>query len=63
MCRILPTSQISDFAWNPNPGCEWVIGSVAEDNIIQIWQMAENIYEEGVDYVAAATAATGGPCK
>eukprot|EP00951_Prasinocladus_malaysianus_P026745 scaffold238196_cov43-Prasinocladus_malaysianus.AAC.1 len=41
------TSKISDFAWNPNPGCEWVMSSVAEDNIIQIWQMAENIYTDG----------------
>ncbi len=31
------TSKISDFSWNPNE--PWVIASVAEDNIIQIWQM------------------------
>ncbi|KAL5977376.1 Chromatin assembly complex, subunit 3 [Asimina triloba] len=38
------TSKISDFSWNP---CEdWVIASVAEDNILQIWQMAENIYHD-----------------
>lgn len=42
------TSKISDFAWNPND--DWVIASVAEDNILQIWQMAENIYnDEGQD--------------
>ncbi|KAF2324360.1 hypothetical protein GH714_012852 [Hevea brasiliensis] len=36
------TSKISDFSWNP---CEdWIIASVAEDNILQIWQMTENIY-------------------
>ncbi|KAM7274515.1 hypothetical protein ACFE04_016381 [Oxalis oulophora] len=36
------TSKISDFSWNP---CEdWVIASVAEDNILQMWQMAESIY-------------------
>ena len=23
---------------------DWVVASVAEDNILQIWQMAENIY-------------------
>lgn len=41
------TSKISDFSWNP---CEdWVIASVAEDNILQIWQMAENIYHEEDD--------------
>jgi len=38
------TSKISDFAWNPNE--PWVVGSVAEDNILQVWQMAENIYSD-----------------
>lgn len=38
------TSKISDFAWNPNE--HWVVASVAEDNILQIWQMAENIYAD-----------------
>jgi histone-binding protein RBBP4 len=38
------TAKISDFSWNPNE--TWVIASVAEDNILQIWQMAENIYNE-----------------
>jgi hypothetical protein len=43
--RVQSTSrQISDFAWNAND--EWVISSVAEDNILQIWQMAENIYHD-----------------
>mmetsp|Transcript_211 Transcript_211/g.692 ORF Transcript_211/g.692 Transcript_211/m.692 type:complete len:428 (+) Transcript_211:63-1346(+) len=39
------TSKISDFSFNPNND-DWVIGSVAEDNILQIWQMAENIYHD-----------------
>lgn len=38
------TAKISDFAWNSND--EWVMASVAEDNILQVWQMAENVYEE-----------------
>eukprot|EP01113_Clastostelium_recurvatum_P037383 TRINITY_DN5455_c1_g1_i1.p1 TRINITY_DN5455_c1_g1~~TRINITY_DN5455_c1_g1_i1.p1 ORF type:complete len:432 (+),score=112.60 TRINITY_DN5455_c1_g1_i1:70-1365(+) len=38
------TAKISDFSWNPSD--PWVIASVAEDNILQIWQMAENIYNE-----------------
>jgi histone-binding protein RBBP4 len=38
------TSKISDFSWNCND--DWVIASVAEDNILQIWQMAENIYHD-----------------
>eukprot|EP00040_Diaphanoeca_grandis_P031540 m.188707 g.188707 ORF g.188707 m.188707 type:complete len:428 (+) comp32355_c0_seq1:224-1507(+) len=42
------TSKISDFSWNPN--VEWTVASVSEDNIIQVWQMAENIYnDEDVD--------------
>lgn len=38
------TSKISDFSWNHNE--PWVLSSVAEDNIIQVWQMAENIYND-----------------
>jgi len=46
------TSKISDFSWNPNE--PWVIASVAEDNIIQVWQMAENIYNDEDGEVADA---------
>jgi histone-binding protein RBBP4 len=38
------TAKISDFAWNAQD--EWVVASVAEDNILQIWQMAESIWAE-----------------
>jgi len=38
------TNKISDFSWNANE--PWMISSVAEDNILQIWQMAENIYND-----------------
>jgi len=38
------TDKISEFSWNPNPGDEWVVASVADNNVLQIWQMAENIY-------------------
>jgi len=38
------TAKISDFSWNPNE--PWVICSVSEDNIMQVWQMADNIYNE-----------------
>mmetsp|Transcript_38167 Transcript_38167/g.68457 ORF Transcript_38167/g.68457 Transcript_38167/m.68457 type:complete len:80 (+) Transcript_38167:217-456(+) len=37
------TARISDFSWNPNPVCEWVCASVAEDNMLHIWQVAEGI--------------------
>ncbi|KAL3313900.1 retinoblastoma binding protein [Cichlidogyrus casuarinus] len=38
------TAKISDFSWNLND--PWVVCSVSEDNILQIWQMAENIYND-----------------
>ncbi|XP_065197832.1 chromatin assembly factor 1 p55 subunit-like [Sycon ciliatum] len=38
------TAKISDFSWNPSE--EWVICSVSEDNILQVWQMASNIYND-----------------
>ncbi|KAF0286927.1 Histone-binding protein RBBP7 [Amphibalanus amphitrite] len=38
------TPKISDFSWNPNE--PWVVCSVSEDNIMQVWQMAENIYND-----------------
>jgi histone-binding protein RBBP4 len=31
------TSKVSDFSWNPNE--DWVVASVSEDNILQVWQM------------------------
>lgn len=40
-------ANLSDFSWNKNK--PWVISSVAEDNTLQIWQMAESIYREDDD--------------
>ncbi|KAE9448607.1 hypothetical protein C3L33_19503, partial [Rhododendron williamsianum] len=40
-------AKISDFSWNKNE--PWVISSVAEDNSLQIWQMADSIYREDDD--------------
>ncbi|KAK4765036.1 hypothetical protein SAY86_026126 [Trapa natans] len=37
-------AKISDFAWNKH--IPWLISSVAEDNAIQVWQMAESIYRD-----------------
>lgn len=36
------TSKVSELSWNLND--DWVLSSVAEDNILQVWQMAENLY-------------------
>ncbi|KAJ1922071.1 Histone acetyltransferase type B subunit 2 [Tieghemiomyces parasiticus] len=41
------TSKVSDVAWNPNE--PWTMCTTAEDNICQVWQMASNIYTEGLD--------------
>lgn len=40
-------AKISDFSWNKNQ--PWVISSVAEDNTVQVWQMAESIYRDEDD--------------
>merc|ERR1711934_262622 len=39
------TNKVSDFNWNSNKDEDWVVASVAEDNIFHIWQMAQNIYD------------------
>ncbi|KAK1296552.1 Histone-binding protein MSI1 [Acorus calamus] len=36
------TALISEFSWSKNE--PWAISSVAEDNILQVWQMTESIY-------------------
>ncbi|KAG2171374.1 hypothetical protein INT43_009035 [Umbelopsis isabellina] len=41
------TNKIADFSWNPVE--PWVIASAAEDNIIQVWQLASNIYKGSDD--------------
>ncbi|CAH9144165.1 unnamed protein product [Cuscuta epithymum] len=40
-------AKISDFSWNKNE--PWVISSVAEDNTIQIWKLADSIYRDEED--------------
>ena len=37
------TANVSDLCWNKNDS--WLMASVAEDNILQIWQMAENLHQ------------------
>jgi WD40 repeat protein len=38
------TQKVSDFSWNPN--MSWAVASVSEDNILQVWKMAQNIYDD-----------------
>lgn len=41
------TSKVSDISWNAND--EWTLASVSEDNVLQVWNMAEEIYAEEDD--------------
>lgn len=41
------TSKVSDFSWNPHE--PWTIASVSEDNVLQVWNMAEEIYKKEED--------------
>lgn len=38
------SAKISDFSWNTHD--DWLIASVSEDNVLQLWQMAESIYND-----------------
>jgi len=35
------TDKVTDFSWNPND--PWVIASVADNNMVQCWQMTEEL--------------------
>ena len=37
------TDKIADISWNPNAGEEWMAASVADDNILQIWQGQQTV--------------------
>lgn len=43
------TNHLSDFSWNPNE--PWVVCSAAEDNLIQIWKVAEAIVGKDIEDV------------
>lgn len=53
------TSRVSDISWNPYVYVcnsqmsvdqdDMGVASVAEDNVLQVWTMAENIYNEDFD--------------
>ena len=49
------TSKVSDFSWNSNENEDWVCCSVAEDNIVQVWQVASNIINEEEEEVYGRT--------
>ncbi|KAI3770307.1 hypothetical protein L6452_01435 [Arctium lappa] len=37
------TESVADLSWNPFE--DWTIASVANDNMMQIWKLAEHIYQ------------------
>ncbi|KAG5995425.1 Histone acetyltransferase type B subunit 2 [Claviceps spartinae] len=39
------TNHLADFSWNPNE--PWLVASAAEDNMLQIWKVADSIV--GID--------------
>lgn len=41
------TNKVNEFSWNKND--EWTIASVSADNVLQVWNMAEEIYAEEED--------------
>ena len=43
------TNHISDFSWNMND--PWVLCSAAEDNLIQVWKVANAIVGKDADDV------------
>ena len=57
------TSKVSDFAWNPSD--DWVIASVAEDNILQARASPQASSHPGVSrwsILPVATHVQGGVC-
>lgn len=43
------TNRISDFSWNMND--PWVLCSAAEDNLIQVWKVANSIVGKDLEDV------------
>lgn len=37
------TNHLADFTWNPND--PWLVCSAAEDNLLQIWKVADSIIQ------------------
>jgi WD40 repeat protein len=43
--------KIDDLAWNPNR--PWMMCTVAQDNVMQLWEMAEHLYKDEEDEESA----------
>mmetsp|Transcript_31021 Transcript_31021/g.74948 ORF Transcript_31021/g.74948 Transcript_31021/m.74948 type:complete len:480 (-) Transcript_31021:101-1540(-) len=47
------TAKVTELSWHPTQ--EWVMSSISEDNVLQVWQLSEEIYagedeEDDCDY-------------
>jgi WD40 repeat protein len=42
------TAKVSDFSWNASD--HWVVASVSEDNILQVWQMVRRLFPLVANY-------------
>eukprot|EP00922_Rhytidocystis_sp_ex-Travisia-forbesii_P035062 GHVS01052058.1.p1 GENE.GHVS01052058.1~~GHVS01052058.1.p1 ORF type:complete len:452 (-),score=91.31 GHVS01052058.1:241-1518(-) len=40
------TSPVSDFSWNPEDPYRWMVASVAENNVLQIWQPSRATFQD-----------------
>jgi WD40 repeat protein len=53
------TAKVSDFSWNSTD--DFYIASVAEDNILQVWHMNQDmVFESGTSTSASASSAAAG---
>ena len=39
--------EVSDFSWNGTE--DWMIASVSADNVVEVWQVTEAIYDNSDD--------------
>lgn len=40
------TDRVVELSWNPQKEDKWVMASVADDNTVQVWQIADAILQE-----------------
>ena len=43
------TDKVGEMSWNPIDDEPWMAASVADNNVLQLWQIAENIVDSGDD--------------
>ena len=43
------TNSVGEFSWNMHEDDAWTVASVDDDNVLHVWSMAENIYNDEDD--------------